>query len=241
MQHAYARNIDLRYEFFPSRLDQFMVGLFWKSIDNPIETAVVRREDLANRLFLTPQNFGTATNMGVEVDLIRYFNRIGIRANYTFTNSEITSSKIVQFRNQEGALSNRIEDQARPLQGQSAHLGNFSLLYKNQESGTDLQLSMVYTGRRIAYISAFKDNDQWQRAFTALDFSFDQRITSSLTAYAKVMNILNTPFELEIVASNEIAAANEPHLQPDADRILSRSDLFHRTILFGVRFNLNNN
>ncbi|TVQ50905.1 MAG: TonB-dependent receptor [Saprospirales bacterium] len=239
--HAYARNLDMRYEFFPSRLDQFMVGLFWKSIDNPIETAVIRREDLANRLFLTPQNFGTATNMGVEVDVIRYFNRFGIRANYTFTNSEISSSKIVQFRNEEGALDSRIEEQVRPLQGQSAHLGNFSLLYKNQESGTDLQLSLVYTGRRIAYISAFKDNDQWQRAFTALDFSFDQRITPSITAYAKVMNILNTPFELEIVQSNEVAAASEPHLQPDADRILSRSDLFHRTILLGLRFTLNNN
>ena len=238
LKHAYARNVDLRYEFFPNVLDQFMVGAFFKNIDNPIETAVVRREDLANRLFLTPQNFGTATNMGFEVDLIRYFNLLGVRANYTFTNSEITSNKIVQFRDENGSLSSRIEPQTRPLQGQSAHLGNFSLLFKNQRSGTDAQLSMVYTGRRIAYISAYKDNDQWQRAFTQLDFSLDQRIMPGLIAYIKVNNILNTPFELEIPVSNEAAAAAEPHLQPDSHRVLSRSDLFHRTILLGVRYSI---
>lgn len=238
LKHAYARNLDMRYEFFPGRLDQFMIGAFWKEIDNPIETAVVRREDLANRLFLTPQNFGTATNVGIEVDLIKYFNRFGVRGNYTFTNSEITSSKIVQFRDEEGSLASRIEDQTRPLQGQSKHLGNFSLLYKNLSTGTDAQLAFVYTGRRIAYISAFKDNDQWQRAFTQLDFSFDQRIIPGLVAYVKVNNILNTPFELEIPVSNEKAAAAEPHLQPDAHRVLSRSDLFHRTFLFGVRYSI---
>lgn len=238
LRHAYARNVDLRYEFFPGRLDQLMIGAFWKEIQNPIETAVVRREDLSNRLFLTPQNFGTASNVGLEVDLVKYFNRFGVRGNYTFTNSEITSSKIVQFRDEEGSLASRVEDQTRPLQGQSRHLGNLSLLYKNQRTGTDLQLAMVYTGRRIAYISAFKDNDQWQRAFTQLDFSLDQRIIPGLVAYIKVNNILNTPFELEIPASNEKAAAAEPHLQPDEHRVLSRSDLFHRTVLVGVRYSI---
>ncbi len=238
LKHAYAQNLDLRYEFFPNPQDQFMLAVFWKSIENPIETAVVRREDLANRLFLTPQNFGTANNMGIEMDFIKYFNMIGVRGNYTYTHSEITSDKIVQYRNEAGNLSSRIEPQTRPLQGQSAHLGNFSLLFKNMRWGTDAQLSMVYTGRRIAYISAFKDNDQWQRAITQLDFSLDQRIAPGLIAYAKVSNLLNSPFELEIPASNEAAAAAEPLLQPDSHRVLSRSDLFHRTILIGMRYSL---
>ncbi len=238
LKHAYARNLDMRYEFFPNPQDQFMFAVFWKSIENPIETAVVRREDLANRLFLTPQNFGTANNMGIEVDFIKYFNLLGVRGNYTYTHSEITSDKIVQYRDESGSLSSRIEPQTRPLQGQSAHLGNLSLLFKNQRWGTDAQLSMVYTGRRIAYISAFKDNDQWQRAITQLDFSLDQRIAPGLIAYAKVSNLLNSPFELEIPASNEAAAAAEPLLQPDSHRVLSRSDLFHRTILIGMRYSL---
>ncbi len=238
LKHAYAYNLDLRYEFFPNPQDQFMIATFWKQIENPIETAVVRREDLANRLFLTPQNFGTANNMGVEVDFIKYFNLFGVRGNYTYTHSEISSDKIVQFRDESGSLSSRIESQTRPLQGQSAHLGNLSLLFKNQRWGTDAQLSMVHTGRRIAYISAYKDNDQWQRAITQLDFSLDQRIAPGLIAYFKVSNLLNAPFELEIPASNEAAAAAEPLLQPDSHRVLSRSDLFHRTILIGLRYSI---
>ncbi len=238
LQHAYARNFDLRYEFFPRPLEQIMVGVFYKQIDNPIETAVVAREDLGGRLFLSPQNFGIANNMGVELDYIKYFNKFGIRANYTFTHSEIVTDKIVQFRDESGSLTNRLEEQARPLQGQSAHLGNLSLLYKNQKWGTNAQLSAVYTGSRIAFISAYKDNDQWQRAVTQLDFSLDQKITKGIVAYVKVNNILNAPFELEIRQPNTAAAASEPHLQPDEDRVLSRRDFFHRTVFLGIRFSL---
>lgn len=236
--HVTADNFDVRYELFPSALDQFLVGAFVKRIENPIEITVDRVAELGNRLFLRPTNQGTATNFGLEMDYIKYIKKWGVRANYTFTQSSIVTNKIRRFRGDDGSLQEEIVTQDRPMQGQSAHLGNLSLLFKDTKTGTDLQLSGVYTGRRIAFISPYLDNDQWQREMFMLDFSAEQRITKDLVFYLKAQNLLNTPYVLEIPASNQVAADAEPHLQPDSDRVLSRFDLFARTFLFGFKLSL---
>jgi hypothetical protein len=55
-----------RLEYFPSQLDQILVGAFYKIIDDPIESAL---QISGQAIFLQPNNFGTANNMGVEVDV----------------------------------------------------------------------------------------------------------------------------------------------------------------------------
>lgn len=236
--HVTADNIDFRYEIFPTYLDQFLIGSFVKRIQNPIEITVDRIAELGNRLYLRPTNQGTATNFGFEVDYIKYIKKWGLRTNYTFTQSNITTNKIRRFRGIDGSLQEEVVTQNRPMQGQSAHLGNISLLFNDKKSGTNLQLSGVYTGRRIAFISPYLDNDQWQRAMYMLDFSAEQKINESTIIYLKAQNLLNTPYVLEIPASNEVAAQSEPHLQPHSDRVISRFDLFARTFLFGIKVSI---
>ncbi|MFN6945182.1 MAG: TonB-dependent receptor domain-containing protein [Cytophagaceae bacterium] len=237
LKRAYARNFDFRYELFPSSLDKVMAGVFYKNIEDPIEYTVVRRPDLGNNVFLSPGNFGVAHNYGFELDLVKYIKVFGIRGNYTFTESRITADKIEYFRNEEGMLTNRIVQETRPLQGQSRHIGNLSLLYYNSKSGTNAQLSFVYTGARIAFVSSTLGNDQWQKAMTHLDFSMEQKFLKNFVFYLKVTNLLNTPYELEIRKPNS-KVAQESALQTDENRVLTRLDFFQRTILFGIRFGI---
>ena len=82
LRHTVADNIDLRYEFFPKSSEQFMVGLFWKNLKDPIEYGLLT---LGADTYLQPTNFGDAMNYGVEVDVMKYFNWFGIKANYTYT------------------------------------------------------------------------------------------------------------------------------------------------------------
>jgi len=237
LNRAFARNLDARYEIYPGKLDKFTFGVFYKHITDPIEYTVVRRPDLGNNVFLSPGNFGNAQNYGFEFDFTKYFNRFGVRGNYTFTKSEITTDKFVYFRDESGMLTNRIEPQTRPLQGQSMHIGNFSLLYNDAQRGTNAQLAFVYTGDRIAYVSNTFENDQWQKAMTTLDFSFEQRVFNRVILYLKVNNLLNTPYELEIRKPNS-HVAQESNIQTDPNRILTRLDYFQRTVLIGAKYNL---
>jgi hypothetical protein len=232
--HTEAHNVDLRFEHFPTALDQIMVAVFWKQIDNPIEQSLLIE---AQRIFLQSNNFGTANNFGVEVDYTRYLRNFGIRAFYTFTESRIETSKIFRFRDEGGNFTSREVNQVRPLQGQSRHIANASFLYKNMRSGTDAQISMGYTGRRIISVSPYFENDIWQRAFTQLDFSFEQRLTANVMFYAKVNNILNTPLRADILRENTVNPHQVPYIN-QTDRVLVREDYYDRTYMAGFKVRL---
>ena len=88
LKHTVADNIDLRYEFFPRSSEQLMVGLFYKNIKDPIEYGLLNE---GQDTYYKPMNFGTANNWGLEVDILKYFNWLGIKANYTYTYSKITT------------------------------------------------------------------------------------------------------------------------------------------------------
>lgn len=227
-----ANNLDLRYEYFPSTYDQFLVGLFYKRIIDPIESALLIQ---GQTIFLQPNNFGTATNWGVEMDVTKYYKNVGLRAFYTFTASQISTTKIVRFRDDQGNLTSRNENQTRPLQGQSRHISNVALLYKNQKAGLDLQLAMVYTGDRIISVSPYLDNDIWQRGFVQLDFSVDQKIYKGLTMYAKINNILNTPLLADIRLPNTFNPEQAPYLD-SSQSVLVREDFYWQTLLLGIKY-----
>lgn len=195
LKHATADNYDLRYEFFPKPLDQFLLGVFYKSIANPIEYALLSSSS-SKDLVLQAANFGTAHNYGLEVDVTKYISKFGFRANYSFTQSEITTTKQQAYKDDQGNNTIRTVSQTRPLQGQSKHLGNLSLLYK--DSGLDAQVSAVYTGERINNVSQYLNNDIWQKGFVSLDLSAEKKIGKQLFIYAKATNLLNTPYQLFI-------------------------------------------
>jgi len=196
LQHTVINNYDLRYEFFPGAFDEFMVGAFYKQLVDPIETELMQANGGA-ALYLTPTNFGNAQNYGVELEAKKFFGNIGASINYTYTNSKITTPKEITSN----GVVKQI-DQTRPLQGQAAHIGNASLLYKDQKNGLDAQLSLTYIGERIEAVSKYYGLDTWERPSTFLDFSAQKKIGRHFIIYAKANNLLNTPFELILKQNN---------------------------------------
>jgi hypothetical protein len=136
--------------------------------------------------------------------------------------------------------------QKRSLQGQSKHVANASLLFKNPRLGLDMQLAYVYTGARIVQVGQFLGLDYWQRAQSQLDFSAEKRLTKpekrfGLTAYVKVQNLLNTPYQVDILAPGALAAAGSPATtafpyQDRADRVSVVNQTFKAYYLAGLRF-----
>lgn len=255
-----AHNFDARFEYFPTAVDQFLVGAFYKIIDNPIENAILPPTNpnfpdfLPPATTMLPLNLETAINSGIEVDIIKYFNKFGIRANYTFTNSEIESIKRTRQEVTEENIDQLTElqretvnigdttllnvTQNRPLQGQSRHVGNLSLLYKNQDKGWNIQLSMVFTGERIAVVAPGLDTDWWQRDFTQFDFSMEKTFKKKITVFCKIANLTNEPFELYIKEPH-ISHVTGNELQPNsAEETLVRRDIFQRSYLFGIKYRL---
>ncbi|MFC0514937.1 TonB-dependent receptor domain-containing protein [Mucilaginibacter angelicae] len=197
LQHTEIDNYDLRYEFFPGVFDEFMAGGFYKHLVNPIETVLSPGQNGA-ALFLTPQNLGTARNYGAELVAKKFFGNIGFSVNYTYTQSRITTPKSIDVIN----VGVTTRNQTRPLQGQAAHIGNVSLIYKDQKSGIDAQLSLAYTGERIQAVSKYYNLDTWEKASTFLDFSAQKQLGGHFIVFVKANNLLNTPYQLFIKQNN---------------------------------------
>jgi hypothetical protein len=228
LKHAKADNIDFRYEYFPKPNEQILFGIFYKNIANPIEFGFVGQK--ADQY--QPANFGSATNYGFELVYEKYINKFGLRLNYTYTNSSITTNKIETFNNI------RIEpapSETRPLQGQSAHIANAALLYKNIPLGIDMQLAWQFTGKRIALVSPYYGFDQWQKDLNMFDFSAEKKFKKNFGIFIKIQNILNTPDEFYVNKpfSNTYPVPFEAAGSPQT---LSKRNLYGQNYQIGLRF-----
>ena len=232
LKHTIADNLDVRYELFPRGNEQLLVGAFAKNIQNPIEYGF---NQFGNATFVyTPLNFGTAVNYGAELVFAKYYKSWGVSGNYTYTHSRITTTKRVYGRDASGSIAATEVQQSRPLQGQSDHIANLSLIYKNPNVGLDAQLAWVYTGRRINIVSPYKDLDYWQRGTSQVDFSVEKKFGGSkFSVFAKLQNLLNNPIVVEIVKPNILQTLPD---QDRADRITVQKDTFGQSFLVGLRY-----
>ncbi|WP_126969814.1 TonB-dependent receptor [Gynurincola endophyticus] len=238
LRPSYGQSVDLRYEYFPSGVDQILVGVFYKKIKDPIEYGfpqVTAGNSSPQTDRILPQNFNDATNFGVEADYTKYFNRFGVRLNYTFTLSEITTNKIIL--NADGSAT--LVDETRALQGQSKHIGNVSLLWKDQKRRLDAQLVFNYTGERIAVVSPYHGADQFMRPMTQMDFSIEKGIGSKWVVFGKMNNIFNTPYELYIKRPLAVPDDAYPY-QTDPHNLANvRRDIYGQSYRLGVRYKIN--
>jgi len=245
LKRTTADNLDLRYEYYPKGLDQLLLGVFYKRLRNPIEYSITNAPDPqsatgnSNMTYYVPANFGNATNYGAELDITKFWRWLGIRANYTYTNSSITTTKEHDYRIPGGTTAEYIE-QKRPLQGQSKHIANFSLLFKDDHRlGLNAQLAFGYTSRRINTVSQYYNYDIWQKDFGQLDFSVEKRVAHRWYVYAKVNNLLNTPLELEVRQPYAVGTTdNYPPQQMVGKNIFMGKDTYGINYLLGVKFKL---
>ena len=233
LRHTVADNIDLRYEFFPKSSEQFMVGLFWKNLKDPIEYGLLT---LGADTYLQPTNFGDAMNYGVEVDVMKYFNWFGIKANYTYTHSAITTDKTI--RGEDHQVYNI--QQTRPLYGQAAHVANLSLLLNFQKIGLEGQVSGSYTGKRLSEVSRWYNDDIWEAGFFTLDASIEKSFRIGISIYAKATNLLNSPLLRFITPGPMTEGMNRERYQGG---VVERREWNGQSVMIGLRyrFNMKNN
>jgi outer membrane cobalamin receptor len=244
LKHSTADNIDFRYDNYFTSNNYVLVGAYYKRIANPIEYSTftlngtpVTASNVS--VLYGPTNPGAdAINYGVELVGSKFFGKFGISGNYSYTHSSVTTLKEI-LGNNNGSPVVTFVNQTRPLQGQADHIGNLSLLFKDGRSGLDVQLSGVYTGKRISVVSPFYELDTWQRANTQLDFSLNKRLSRQLSVFFKATNLLNTKLYQDILHSNSLI--NFPGGLPgqtNPNRILIQQDDFRQTFLMGLRYKI---
>jgi outer membrane receptor protein involved in Fe transport len=160
--------------------------------------------NVSQNIVYTPINSENATNFGFEADVIKFYREWGIKANYTFTQSVISSNKLSRQKDENGNDITVNVSQKRPLYGQSPHMANLSLLYKSTRNGFNAQLAFSFTGERIHTVSRYIDNDYWQEGFYQLDLSAEKNFKNGITLFVKANNLLDSHLKVYIKNANPI-------------------------------------
>lgn len=233
LKRARIDNVDLRWEWFPSATEQVLAGVFYKYLQDPIEQVFVAADGKLGSgadAYYMPDNLGNAKNYGFEIDVVKYIRHFGIKANYTYTHSRITTSK---REYKEGSAEYKTGvTQSRPLVNQAPHTANLSLLYKDTNYGWNAQLAASYTGTKLALVSPFKDADQWDKAMFGLDFSMEKKFPCGVSVFLKANNLLDAKRERYLKTVNQ---SNLEYEGQSSDKTIVGTYKYGRTYLVGVR------
>ena len=236
LKRARIDNIDLRLEWFPSKTEQILAGVFYKYLKDPIEQVFVTSDGkigAGTDAYYMPDNLGNAKNMGFEIDVIKYIRHFGIKANYTYTYSKITTSKR-EYKEGSAEYKSGVT-QSRPLVNQAPHTANISLLYKDTENGWNAQLASSFTGAKLALVSPFKDADQWEKAMFGLDLSAEKQFKNGFSIFFKANNLLDAKRERYLKTVNE---SNLQYADQKSNKTIIGTYKYGRTFLLGVRYKL---
>ena len=139
LKNCYVDNLDLRYEWYPSRGELISLAVFYKHFDSPIEWTYTVAG--GTDLIYSYTNAKSANNYGVELDIRKNLGFIGLKDFSWSFNGALIKSK-VQF--EKGS-----KEEDRPMQGQSPYLINTGIFYKNEPLKMDIALLYNRIGKRI--------------------------------------------------------------------------------------------
>lgn len=172
-------------EWYFARGQYVTAGVFYKDIENPIESSI---SEQGNLLIQTYLNAPQATLYGFEVDAKKYWEwpdhsldfvankRWLVQANYTFADSEVTvENGDVVFPLSAGGAARPASDyiiDGSKLQGQSDHLANLQLGWEDDMARSQATILVTYVSERSSARGRPGEPDLIQDPGVILDFVY---------------------------------------------------------------------
>ena len=193
LQITAIKNYDVRLEWYPRPTELFSVGVFYKTLTNPIEKENISTTDS----ILTFVNRPEATVIGVEFEGRKSLDFLGHDFRYWTVGGNISliqSEEGVSERDQGNHTRPDLLGNTRPLSDQSLYIINLDLTYDNPRWGTTLSLNYNIFGPRLL-IANLSAPDIYEQPVPILDIVYSQRIGRHLNLKLAARNLLNPEIE----------------------------------------------
>lgn len=195
LQKTDIKNMDLRWEYFPTSGELIAASAYFKDFTNPI--IMVYNPQAANPEFQF-KNTEKALVYGVEFEYrknLAFFDEalknFDFSTNLSYIYSRVDLDSLEKAVNQ--SINPEIEDY-RPFQGQSPFIVNANLGYSNQAAKLDAMLSYNIFGKRLSEVSQAGTPDIYETPAPTLDFFVKKGFGEYLNVRLGVKNILNSDY-----------------------------------------------
>ncbi|HRO41669.1 MAG TPA: TonB-dependent receptor [Flavipsychrobacter sp.] len=162
-------NLDARYEYYPGAGEAITAGVFYKHFQNPIENRMDDQSNLDLMIFGI-RNAPSARAFGAELEVRKNLSFVSeslenfiVGANLTYVNSRVNVDS-----------AGFGVTKARPLQGQSPYLINFSVLYNEPKTGLGISALYNRIGDRIYIVGSRDIPTTWERGRDVIDFQISK-------------------------------------------------------------------
>lgn len=188
LKNCYVDNLDVRYEWYPSRGEMISLAAFYKHFDSPIEWVYTMSG--GTDVIYSYANARSANNYGLELDVRKNLAFMGLPDfNWSFNGSLIHSR--VNF--EPGS-----NEESRAMQGQSPYLVNTGLFYKNRPLALDIALLYNRIGKRIVGIGRAEGMDRsvkvpnsYEMPRDAFDLTVSKRFGERIEVKLAARDLLN--------------------------------------------------
>lgn len=196
LRDCHVDNIDLRWEWYPSKGETVSLAAFYKHFDSPIEWVYTMSG--GTDVIYSYKNAKSANNYGLELDIRKSLDFIGLRnLSWSFNGALIHSR--VNF--EKGSV-----EYDRAMQGQSPYLVNTGLFYKNEPLALDIALLYNRIGKRIVGVGRTEGSseqksvrvpDSYEMPRDAFDLTAGKRFGKHLELKLALRDILNQSIEFK--------------------------------------------
>ena len=190
LKRSLIQNLDLRWEWYPSRDELISIGLFSKRHSAPIERVEVATSGATQVSFA---NASSGYNYGLEIEVRK---QLGVIADAlspftVFTNTTLMKSEVDLTSNSTTVATNK----KRAMVGQAPYVVNFGLNYATESGRVSSTLLYNVIGKRIHSAGVSPLPDIVERPRNALDFSLQIPLLTKVNAKFDAKNLLNDPYE----------------------------------------------
>ena len=221
LRNTEIESFDARLEYYFGREQFVTLGLFHKTLENPIEERI---RPVGDTIFYDYINAPEATLQGYEIEFEKTFdlsNRFNnaffadrewfIKTNYTNISSEVSvdSSDVVIVNN--GTLRGPVASitsaetvirDGRELQGQSEHLFNLQLGYEAFDGRSRAALLYNYTSERIRSAELLTFDSVANEVVVALPSIIEQVPSSLDFVYSRTIEVADADWDLGFSVRN---------------------------------------
>jgi TonB-dependent receptor len=192
LKTAKIQNIDLRWEYYPSKGEQITFGGFFKNFKDPIESIVDANSPGGGLKNVTFANAKDAKSYGLELEIKKslsgltgsqILNDINVLLNASWIKSTITLP--------DNFSSGR--EAKRPLQGQAPYVINAAMFYNHEESGWQVNLLYNVVGKSIVFVGNDNYKDVYLMPRNVLDLTFSKRLSERFQLKGGIADIINQP------------------------------------------------
>ncbi len=194
LEVAHITNYDLRLEHFPAFGEVLAASVFYKKLDDAIETSLTAQANYLDRVSWfngNGRNYGFELEARTRLDFLgQAFYDFTFQGNYTRVWSEV-DSRVLANPDQEGE-SARIRIINRQLQGQAPWLVNLSLKWESLELGTSATVLYNRVGRRLNKVAPefLPEENIYEEPRNLLDVAFTQKFAENVTLKVTGKNLL---------------------------------------------------